>query len=127
MSKFREYEYHPDFNSLLDDIVERLGGSVSAANPDHLVTARQIVDAVADEIGGEEVDGGDDRASFHFIWNRTTVTRTVEEDIVFDILSFTVEVGEVSETVTIGDTDDIRTFVAVALDLTGVLDPNQPR
>lgn len=126
MSKFIEYVYHADLISLLDDTVARLGGSgmVSAANPDHLVTARQIVDAVASEINGDEVDGGEDRASFRFIWNRVTVTRTVEEGNVFDILSFTVEVGEVSETVSIGDTGDIRTAVAAVLYLTGLLDPD---
>lgn len=117
-------DYDDDLVYLPDDIVENLGGSVSAANPDHLVTAWQIVDAVVDEIGGGEVDGGDDHASFRFDGNRIAVIRTVEEDIVFDILSFTVEDGGGSETVSVGDTDDIRKVVALVLDLAGVLDPD---
>lgn len=97
---------------------------MSAANPDHLITARQIVDAVVAEIGGTRVAGGGDRASFLHARVRVTVTRTVEEGNVFTILSFTVEAGGESETVTVGDIDDIRTVVAVVLDLMGVLDPD---
>lgn len=119
-------EYDDDLVYLPDDIAERLDGSVSAVYLGHLVTARQIVDAVVDEIGGDEVDGGDDRASFRFRFNegRITVTRTVEEDIIFDILSFTVEAGRESETVSVEDTDDIQTVVAAVLDLMDVLDPD---
>ena len=117
-------EYDDGLVFLPDDIVERLGGSVSAANPDHLVTARQIVGAVVAEIGGAGVIGGVDHASFLHAGVRATVTRTVEEDIVFDILSFTVEAGGESKTVSVGDTDDIRTVVAAVLDLVGVLDPD---
>lgn len=123
---FTKYEYHDDLITMLDDTVARLGGSVtvSAANPDHLITARQIVDAVVAGNGGGGAEGGDDHASFRFIWNHVTVTRTVEEGSVFDILSFTVEVDGVSETVTVAGTGDIRTVVAAVLYMIGLLHPD---
>lgn len=90
----------------VDSVAERVGGSVSSSDPYLLETSGNIARAVAEVTGVDVIVAGHDVAVVRGEVE-VTIKREVEEDTMFDILSFTVSSSAGSEKVSVGDMSDI--------------------
>ena len=105
----------------VESVAERVDGSVSSSDPALLETSGNIARAVAEVTGVDVLDAGDDVAVVRGEVE-VTIERNVEEDIVFDILSFTVSSSSGSERVSVGDMDDIDQVCRAVLEQLGLWD-----